>query len=155
MTSATRTLLFKHQTAAILVMMAGWGWIAGNFAASFDPFWIGAVTALGHGLPIVLLLVSSVQFLSAHEGVSPASPRSRWGQVIITMLAILAIVGAIVLIILGASNASPNAVGIKSIDDSIPAILLGIGSFWWLVTLLVSASRGGKHLEQRATSNTV
>ena len=155
MTSATRTSWFKHQTAAILVMMAGWGWIAGNFAAPFDPFWIGAVTALGHGLPIVLLLVSSVQFLSAHEGASPASPRSRWGRVIITTLAILAIAGAIVLSVIGASNASPNAVGIKTIDDYIPAVLLAIGAFWWLATLLVSASRGRKQPEQRPTSNAV
>ena len=153
MTSATRTLLFKHQTAAILVMMAGWGWIAGNFAAPFDPFWIGAVTTLGHCLPIVLLLVSGVQFLSAHEGASRESPRSHWGQVIITMLAIIAIVGAIVLSVIGASNANPNAVGIKTIDDYIPAILLAIGSFWWLATLLVSANRGEKQLEQRATRN--
>jgi hypothetical protein len=153
MTSSTRTLLFKHQTAAILVMMAGWGWIAGNFAAPFDTFWIGAVTTLGHCLPIVLLLVSGVQFLSAHEGVSRESPLSHWGQVIITMLAILAIVGAIVLSVIGASNSNPNAVGIKTIDDYIPAILLVIGSFWWLATLLVSASRGRKHLEQRTTRN--
>ena len=153
MTSATRISLFKHQTAAILVMMAGWGWIAGNFAAPFDPFWIGAVTTLGHGLPIVLLLVSGVQFLSAQEGASRESPRSHWGQVTITMLAILAIVGATVLSLIGASNANPNAVGIKTIDDSIPAILLVIGSFWWLATLLVSANRGRKHLEQRTTRN--
>lgn len=80
MTSSTRTSRFKHQTAALLIMMAGWGWIAGNFAAPFDPFWIGTVTALGHGLPIVLLLVSSVQFLSAYEGEARESPLRPGGR---------------------------------------------------------------------------
>jgi hypothetical protein len=139
MTSSTQTSRFQQQTTAILVMMAGWGWIAGNFAAPFDTFWIGAVTALGHSLPIVLLLVSGVLFLSAHEGASGASLRQHWEQVIITILAILGIVATIVLSIIGASNANPNAVGIKTIDDFLPAIVLNIGTVWWLATLLVSA----------------
>ena len=138
MTTKAETLTFKQQTAAILVMMAGWGWIAGNFAAPFDTFWVGAVTTIGHCIPIVLLLVFSLQFFSAHDARQRAVPSSNWGRVAITVLAIIAIIGSIVLIALGASNSNPNAVGIKTIDDYIPAIILNIGTFWWLATLLFS-----------------
>jgi hypothetical protein len=153
MTTPTRTSWFQQQTAAVLVMMAGWGWIAGNFAAPFDTFWIGAVTALGHCLPIGLLLVSGVRFVSVHEGASGASFRRHWEQVIITLLAVLGIVATIVLSIIGASNANPNAVGIKSIDDFLPAILLNIGTVWWLALLLVSARQRENGPEQSAASH--
>lgn len=141
MTTQTNTSPFKLQTIAILLMMAGWGWIAGNFAAPFDTFWIGVVTAVGHGLPIVLLLVFSLQFFSARNARQYGDARSNWGGVAITILAIVAIIGSIVLIALGASNPDPNAVGVKSPDDFIPVIILNSGGLLWLAILLVSRQR--------------
>jgi TRAP-type C4-dicarboxylate transport system permease small subunit len=83
------------------------------------------------------------------------TPRAHWGQVAITVLAILAILGAVVLSVIGASNANPNAVGIKTIDDYIPAIVLTLGSCWWLIILLVSASRGRTTRAERHEESTV
>ena len=140
MTTHTDTSPFKLQIIAILLMMAGWGWIAGNFAAPFDTFWVGTVTAIGHGLPVLLLVVFGVQFLSVHAR-QRANTGSRWGGIAITILAIVAIIGSIVLIVLGASNPNPNAVGVKSLDDFIPVIILNSGGLLWLAILLFSRQR--------------
>ena len=141
MTTQTDTSPFKLQIIAILLMMAGWGWIAGNFAAPFDTFWIGVVTAVGHGIPVLLLVVFGVQFLSVHATRQRANTGLRWGGVAITVLAIVAIIGSIVLIVLGASNPDPNAVGVKSLDDFIPVIILNSGGLLWLAILIFSRQR--------------
>ena len=141
MTTHTDKSPFKLQIIAILLMLAGWGWIAGNFAAPFDTLWVGTVTAVGHGLPVLLLVVFGVQFLSFHDTRQRANTGSRWGGIAITILAIVAIIGSIVLIVLGASNPNPNAVGVKSLDDFIPVIILNSGGLLWLAILLFSRQR--------------
>lgn len=150
MTTTKETSLFKLQTVAILVAMAGWGWIAGNFAASFDPLWVGVVTTIGHFLPIVLLLIFGFQFFSAFAMHQNGVATSNWGRVGITVLAILAILGSIVMIVLGASNSNPNAVGVKSPSDFIAVIVLNIGGLLWLATLLFSRQRATETARQRA-----
>ena len=59
----------------------------------------------------------------------------------VSVLAIVGIIGCIVMIVLGASNPDPNAVGVKTFADWFPTIMLSIGNFLWLGTTLF-AHRG-------------
>ena len=56
----------------------------------------------------------------------------------ISILAIIGITGTTVLVILGASNPDPNAVGVKTLEDWFPTVMMYAGNFLWLGTVLFS-----------------
>ena len=124
------TSVTKRQAAAVILMAAAWGWADGNFVPD------GGITVPNialHLIPIVLLLIFGVPFLSA---TSPAE-RAR-ASVGVTVVAILSVIGTTVMIVLGQTNPDPNSVGVKTIADWIPAIFELLGSFLWLSTMIPS-----------------
>lgn len=142
----TQNIVSKCQVAAILLMTAGWGWIGGNFTPSDAPIW----NFLLHCIPILLLLVMGTQVFrmsDAHQQAETTTGRANLG---VSIFAIVSIVGCIVLIALGASNPDPNAVGVKTFADWFPTIILNIGTFLWLGTLIVARR---KNTETTIASN--
>lgn len=126
----TAKAIFKAQTAAIILMAAGWGWLCGNFVQPLTP-WYGSFADILHILPYVALLLLSLPFFSASvEGKHVSGVRAG-----ISIVAILGIILCVVFIILGATNPDPNSVGVHSIQDWMVVIVLNAGTILWLLML--------------------
>ncbi len=137
-TNSTRNVWFTAQLAALLIMIAGWGWIAGNFAQPQEPLLADAITDLAHAVPAILLFIFGVVYFNAALESLDARPHGAgWAYNGIGVIAVLALIllglGGIVLSMLGISNSNPNSVGIHNLDDAIPAVLTLGGSALWLI----------------------
>ena len=135
----THNFIFKLQVIALLVMAAGWGWSDGNFTPPNQP-----LNTLLHCIPLVLLTIFGLQFFSAHDARQRGTRASNWGYIGLSIVAVISIIGAIVMITLGATNPDPNSVGVHSFADWVPTIILNMGTFLWLA-MLAAARR--KHAE--------
>ena len=124
----------KLQIAAILLLFAGWGWTGGNFTPSDAPF----INPLLHCIPLVLLMLFSLPILQLRGASKGTESNTRWAITGISVLAVIGIIGATVMVILGASNPDPNAVGVKTLEDWFPTVMMYAGNFLWLGTLLFS-----------------
>jgi len=129
-TNVTSTL----QIAAILILFAGWGWSGGNFTPSDAPLF----NPLLHCIPLVLLIIMSLPILRLRNVPQSAESNIRWNIIGINILAIVGIIGTTALVILGAANPDPNAVGVKTLEDWFPTVMMYAGNFLWLGTLLFS-----------------
>jgi hypothetical protein len=125
-----------RQVAAIFLMAAGWGWTAGNFVQPLNTPW-GPIADAIHVLPLALLLPLSLRLV----GAAMAGIASRGARNGITALALYAIIGCVVMIVLGVTNPDPNSVGVHTAEDWMPVIVLNAGTLLWLATLL-PARRG-------------
>ncbi len=128
MMTTTKQSIFSRKVAAVLIMAMGWGWIDGNFVPD-DPRYF--YNALLHCIPLVILLALGLRFFR-YSGQELPGQRNTG----LTIFAVFSLIGLVVMIILGASNPDPNAVGVKTLPDWFPTILLAIGSLLWLTTLL-------------------
>lgn len=137
-TTTTRNTFFKIQFLALLIMVAGGGWNAGNFAQPTDPLWLDALTDFLHALPTILVVIFGLYYFSAAFGASQrgvgARTGPRWAVIGVSVIAVIGIIACIVLTILGLTNPNPNSVGVHNLDDSIPAVLQVVGGLLWLVT---------------------
>lgn len=133
MMTNTRSTL---QIAAILLMFAGWGWTGGNFTPGDAPF----LNPLLHCIPLVLLLLFSLPLLQM-RGIQQRVASMKWASVALSIFAVISIIGCIVLVILGASNPDPNAVGVKTLEDWFPVVIVNMGNFLWLGILFFSRQR--------------
>lgn len=116
---------------AVLLMVTGWGWNNGQFvqpvATSYGPIADGL-----HLVPVVALLVLGVAYV---RGIMAG--KSVHGAIVgLTIVAITSIIGCAVMTILGLTNPDPNSVGVHTIEDAMPAIVLTLGSLLWLIALL-------------------
>ncbi len=132
-----KTITSKLQIVAVVLMFAGSGWSGGNFTPQDAPLW----NYLLHCVSIVLLLLLCTQLFGIRDTSLKAATHIGRIKAGVSILAIVGIIGCIVMIILGASNADPNAVGVKTFADWFPTIMLSIGNFLWLGTVLF-AHRG-------------
>ena len=132
MMTNTEKITSKLQIAAAMLMTAGWGWSGGNFTPQDAPLW----NYLAHCLPIALLLVLGLQLFRVRGTYQGAVSSARGATIGISIFAIVSIIGAIVMVVLGATNPDPNSVGIHSFADWFATILLNIGAFLWLATLI-------------------
>ena len=132
----TSTVVSKLKVAAVILMTAGWGWIGGNFTPLGASIW----NYLAHCITIVLLLIISMQMFrmsdsreqaKAHPGVNIA----------MSVLAVLSIIGCIVMVTLGLINPDPNSVGVHNFADWFPTVILNMGTFLWLGTLIFAPRR--------------
>ncbi len=133
MMTKTQQSTFSRKVAAILIMAMGWGWIDGNFVP--DNQWY-LFNALLHCIPLAILLALGLHFFR-HTGQELPGQRNTG----LTIFAVISLISLVVLIILGASNPDPNAVGVKTPPDWFPTVLLAIGSLLWLATALPGSHR--------------
>ena len=125
-------ILSKLQIAAIVIMLAGSGWSGGNFTPQGAPLW----NYLLHCISIILLLFLCIQLFGVRDRSVQAVAHVERIKVGVSVLAVIGILSCIVMIVLGASNPDPNAVGVKTFADWFPTIMLSIGNFMWLGTVL-------------------
>lgn len=122
--------------AAILIMMAGWGWNNGQFVQPVMSSW-GPIADGLHLVPVVALLVLGVSYV---RGIV-ASKDVRGAVVGLTIVAVTSIIGVAVMTILGITNPDPNSVGVHTLEDAMPAIVLTLGSLLWLAVLLTRRAK--------------
>ena len=128
--------VFARQVASIMLMAAGWGFIAGNFGQPFTPFLIGGLMNLVHFVPLVALIVLSLRVLSPTEAAGAPGSGSTGAVRGITGLAIYGLIGCLVMTALGLSNPDPNSVGVHSALDWIAALIFESGAVLWLSTVV-------------------
>lgn len=126
-----------RQVAAVILMAAGWGWISGNFVDPFLPFFFGGLIDLVHFVPAAVLLLLSMRYFHAsgmevRESAGSGGARARTG---ISVVAAFSILACAVFVLLGMTNPDPNSVGVHTIEDWLPVIVLNAGTFLWLSTL--------------------
>ncbi len=123
-------------------MAAGWGWICGNFVQPVA-YAFGIFADTLHVLPLVALLLLSLQFFRTTGTLPQTVTPSKGASKGITILAIFSILALVAFIILGLVNPDPNSVGVHSFEDWMPVIVLGAGTILWLSALL-PLGRGSK-----------
>lgn len=136
MNTNTQSFISKLQITAIILLTAGWGWAGGNFSAGL-PLW----NMLLHCIPILLLLVMSLQIFRVRGAQQGVESNARGARIGMSIFAIVSIIGAIVLVVLGATNPDPNSVGVHNLWDWFPTIIIIGSSLLWLTTL-ISVRRG-------------
>lgn len=139
-------IISKLQITAILLLFAGWGWSGGNFTPSDAPF----INPLLHCIPLVLLMLLSLPILRLRSVPQSAAANIKWNLIGISIFAVIGIIGATVLVILGATNPDPNAVGVKTLEDWFPTVMMYAGNFLWLGMLLLSRQH---YSEMRVVGN--
>ncbi len=119
---------YKLQVSAFIIFCIGSGWNGATFSPVDD-----VPNTFAHLTPVLLLLLLfGVQFFTAHDADVRGMTTSHWGQIGITVLAVITIIADIVLITLGQTNPDPNSVGVHDFTDWVPATLTLLGSFLWL-----------------------
>jgi hypothetical protein len=134
MNTSTSTL-HKFQTLAILVLIFADGCDVGQFSlSSFDAWSIGGlINVLLHALAGFIFIGFGIQFFY--------SPQRLASRIWVSVLSVIAIVGNIVMIILGATNPDPNSVGVHSPGDWMVVIAITAGALLWFATLLVERAQ--------------
>src|SRR5215470_5800505 len=126
----TTSAISRSQFAAIFLMAAGWGWIAGNFVQPANTTW-GAFADIIHVIPLAALFLFGLRFVAA----AAAGVVSRGARNGITVVVAYGIIGCAVMIVLGLTNPDPNSVGVHTFEDWMPVIVLNAGTLLWLATL--------------------
>ena len=130
--------LHKFQTLAILVLIFADGCDVGQFSlSSFDVWSIGGIiNVLLHALAGFIFMGFGIQFFYSPQRLAP--------RIWVSVLSALAVVGNIVMIILGATNPDPNSVGVHSPGDWMVVIAITAGALLWFATLLVERAKSVK-----------
>jgi hypothetical protein len=125
-----------REIAGVILMAAGWGWISGNFVDPFLPFFFGGLIDLVHFVPAAVLVLLSMRFFRA-SGIEVREGGGRGGaHTGITVVAAFSILACAVFVLLGMINPDPNSLGVHTIEDWLPVIVLNAGTFLWLSTLV-------------------
>jgi hypothetical protein len=132
------SLLHKFQTLAILILIFADGCDVGQFSlSSFDVWSIGGIiNVLLHALPGFLFMGFGIMFFYSPQRLAP--------RIWVSVLSAIAIVGNIVMIILGATNPDPNSVGVHSPGDWMVVFAITAGALLWFATLLVERAQSSR-----------
>jgi hypothetical protein len=127
--------LRKFQTLAILVLIFADGCDVGQFSlSSFDAWSVGGmINILLHALAGFIIMGFGIQFFYTPQRLAP--------RIWVSVLTAIAVVGNIVMIILGATNPDPNSVGVHSPGDWMVVIAIMAGALLWFATLLVERAQ--------------
>lgn len=130
--------LHKLQTLAILVLIFADGCDVGQFSLSSMDTWSvgGVIGVLLHALAGFVIMGFGIQLFYSPQRLAP--------RIWISVISALAVVGNIVMIIMGASNPDPNSVGVHSAGDWMVVIAITAGVLLWFATLLVERVQSGK-----------
>lgn len=123
----------RLEVAAILLLMAGDGYINGNFIQPISVGW-GAFIDLMHFIPLAALLWLAIELLRPVDETAQAMARRRGLRLGVTILAIVAAIACLVMIALGALAPSLG-VGVQEFSDWLAVILAGGGAALWFVAL--------------------
>lgn len=134
MNTSTSTL-HKFQTLAILILIFADGCDVGQFSlSSFDAWSVGGmINILLHALAGFIIMGFGIQFFYTPQRLAP--------RIWVSVLTAIAVVGNIVMIILGATNPDPNSVGVHSPGDWMVVIAIMAGALLWFATLLVERAQ--------------
>lgn len=141
MTQPTRSMharvgVSDRQVAGIILMAAGWGWISGNFVDPFFPFFFGGLIDVIHFLPVVALLLLTIRFVRLSGIQVQAGAGASGARTGISLVAVFSILACAVFVVLGAINPDPNSLGVHTLEDCLPVIVLNAGTLLWLSTLV-------------------
>lgn len=138
-TQPARSSIFTAQVTALFLSAIGWGWNSGTQAQPITAWW-GIIADIMHMLPLVILVPLSLSFINAAVAgkVAPRGIRNS-----ITALALFATLVTVVFVVLGIIFPDPNAVGVHTFEDAMPAIVMNAGTLLWLVTLVASRRSAG------------
>lgn len=127
--------LRKLQVLAILVLIFADGADVGQFSLSSFNTWSfgGLINVLLHAVVGFIIMGFGIQFFYA--------PRSLTSRIVISVISVLATIGNIVMIILGATNPDPNSVGVHAPGDWMVVIFVMVGVVLWFATLLVERAQ--------------
>ncbi len=127
--------LHKFQTLAILLLIFADGCDVGQFSlTSFDTWSIGGIiNVLLHALPGFIFMWAGIQFFYSPQRLAP--------RIWISVLSVVATVGNVVMIIMGATNPDPNSVGVHSPGDWMVVIAIMAGVLLWFATLMVERAQ--------------
>lgn len=132
-TTITRAAVSRLEVAAILLLMAGDGYINGNFIQPISVGW-GAFIDLMHFLPLAALVWIGIELLRPVDAAGEAQERRRGLRVGVTILAALATITCLVMIGLGVF-APQLGVGVQEFSDWLAVILAGGGAILWFASL--------------------
>ncbi|HEU5343294.1 MAG TPA: hypothetical protein VFX31_08030 [Ktedonobacterales bacterium] len=132
---AARAAVSRLEVAAILLLMAGDGYINGNFMQPITVGW-GAFIDLMHFIPLAALLWIAVELLRPVDETAEAMARRRGLRVGVTILAVIGALVCLVMIALGALAPSLG-VGVQEFSDWLAVILAGGGTALWFVALVM------------------
>jgi hypothetical protein len=125
-----------RQVAGIILMAAGWGWISGNFVDPFFPFFFGGLIDVIHFLPVVLLLLLTIRFVRMSGIQVQAGAGASSTHTGISLVAVFSIIACAVFVLLGVINSDPSSLGVHTLEDLLPVIVLNTGTLLWLSTLV-------------------
>ena len=130
--------LHKFQTLAILLLIFADGCDVGQFSlSSFDVWSIGGlINVLLHALAGFLFMGFGITFFYSPQRLAP--------RIWVSVLSAIAVVGNIVLIIMGATNPDPNSVGVHSPGDWMVVIAITAGALLWFATLLAERAQSSR-----------
>lgn len=130
--------LHKFQTLAILLLIFADGVDVGQFSLSSFDTWSagGIINVLLHALPGFIFMWVGIQFFYSPQRLAP--------RIWISVLSVIATVGNIVMIIMGATNPDPNSAGVHSPGDWMVVIVIMAGVVLWFATLLVERAQTSK-----------
>ena len=133
--NTSASMLHKFQTLAILVLIFADGCDVGQFSlSSFDAWSVGGmINVLLHALAGFIIMGFGIQFFYTPQRLAP--------RIWVSVLSAIAVVGNIVMIILGATNPDPNSVGVHSAGDWMVVIVIMAGALLWFATLLVERAQ--------------
>lgn len=133
--NTSASTLHKFQTLAILVLIFADGCDVGQFSlSSFDAWSVGGmINVLLHALAGFIIMGFGIQFFYTPQRLAP--------RIWVSVLTAIAVVGNIVMIILGATNPDPNSVGVHSPGDWMVVIAIMAGALLWFATLLVERAQ--------------
>jgi hypothetical protein len=124
----------RLQSAGIVVLAAGIGWLNGNFIQPIPPAY-GAIIDLLHLAPLLALVPLAMSLFT--KGATRGARNGVTGVVAFMLLACAAF------IVLGAVNTDPNSIGVHDLTDWAVVVSIATGSALWLVGLLPGARRQG------------
>lgn len=129
--TARKNVVSRLQVAAILFMAAGWGWNSGNFVQPTDAGY-GIIADILHPIPMLLVIAFGVSLI----GAALAGGEARGARIALTVLALFGVVGCAVMVIMGQVNLDPNSVGVHTPEDWMPVVVMNIGTFAWLGSVI-------------------
>lgn len=140
--------LHRFQTLAILILIFSDGCDVGQFSLSSFNVWSvgGIINVLLHALAGFIFMAAGIQFFYTPQRLAP--------RIWVSVLCVIATVGNIVMIIMGATNPDPNSVGVHSPGDWMVVIAIMAGVLLWFATLLVERTQSiSVHREEIAEEN--